>query len=334
MTSISVVIVNYNAGDRLLRCLRDLEAQTVQPVEVLLVDNGSVDGSFETALDTFPDVIGIPMGNNLGFAAANNRAAERAKGEWLALLNPDAYPKRDWLEELLAGVKRWPRAKAFGSTQLDAAEPKRLDGAGDNFHVLGVPYRGFLGHPVATLPPEGAVFAPCAAAALYERKTFLRLGGFDERFFCYCEDVDFGSRLLHAGTYSVQIPKAVVLHEGSAIAGRQSQFTVYHGHRNRVWLEAKAAPPLFFWAMLPFHAVFNLAFVAKFWFTKTGPTYRRAIWDGTKGILQLRRERAADGLTSLQFMAWLVWSPIALMQRRGKVRQSVQDLPTARTENL
>ncbi|NNU14704.1 glycosyltransferase family 2 protein [Parvularcula sp. ZS-1/3] len=320
MASVSVIIVNYNAGDRLLRCLAAVMAQTAPPLEVLLVDNGSEDGSFEKALEAFPTVRGLPMGKNLGFAAANNRASEEAKGDWLALLNPDAYPEPSWLEELLSATERWSEAQAFGSLQLNSEDLSIIDGAGDNLHALGVPYRGHLDWPASKAPAEGEVFAPCAAAALYAKAEFLQLGGFDERFFCYCEDVDLGARLRHRDGLSVQVPTAVVRHEGSAITGRQSAFTVFHGHRNRIWLTAKSLPPLLFWGLLPAQLLVHLLFICKFAPTPIGRDYRRAIAAGLKEIPRLRRERRGrPSLSSAAFAKLLVWSPIALMQRKAKI---------------
>ena len=320
MTTVSVIIVNFNAGDRILRCLGALMLQTRLPDEIILADNGSTDGSLEAAAAAFPSVRVLALGENTGFAAANNRAVEQATGTFVALLNPDAYPEPPWLEALLAAAARYPAAAAFGSTQIMADDPSRIDGAGDCLHALGVPYRGFFGWRADALPPEGRVIAPCAAAALYRRDAFLAEGGFDERFFCYCEDVDLGIRLYHSGLETIQVRTAVVLHEGSALTGRQSAFTVYHGHRNRVWLFAKAMPPLLFWSLLPAHLLMNLFFVAKFAPTPVGEPYRRGIIDGLRAMPALRRERQGrPTLTSRRFARLLVWSPLALIRRRGKI---------------
>ncbi|MBY0423473.1 MAG: glycosyltransferase, partial [Parvularculaceae bacterium] len=131
MPRISVVIVNFNAGARLGRCLACLEAQTFRDFEVIVVDNASSDGSLEHARASRLGVRVVEAGANLGFAAANNRAAEIAASEWLAFLNPDAYAEPDWLEALLAGASQYPWADAFGSTQIDAKDPHLLDGVGD-----------------------------------------------------------------------------------------------------------------------------------------------------------------------------------------------------------
>lgn len=291
---VSVLIVNYQAGDRLRRCLDHLAAQTFRDFEVIVVDNGSSDGSIETARASAQPFALVDPGGNVGFAAGNNRGAERARGEWLALLNPDAYADPDWLERLLAAAARYPWADAFGSLQIDAAAPERLDGAGDVFHALGVPYRGHFGWPIGARPTaDGETFAPCAAAALYRRSTFLALGGFDERFFCYGEDVDLGFRLRLSGGRVIQVADAVVHHEGSGISGRQSDFTIYYGNRNRVWLAFKNMPGALYWPLLPFQIAATLVLLARSIRRGQGAVYFRALRDGYLRLFELAGSRAA-----------------------------------------
>lgn len=234
---VTVIIVNDNSGPRLQRAMACLAAQAFTDFDVVILDNASIDGTLDGVKTGALRVQTIRNGANLGFAAANNQAAKIAKGDWLALLNPDAYPEPDWLEHLIAAARRYPDAEAFGSTQINADDAARLDGAG--YHVFDLPYRGHFGWPVSTLPVEGECFAPCAAAALYRHAAVEALGGFDESFFCFGEDVDLGFCLRLAGGRAVQVAGARVHHEGSGVAGRRSNFTLYHGHRNRVWTFVK-----------------------------------------------------------------------------------------------
>ena len=185
--AVTVIIVNFNSGDRLARCLRHLAAQTSKNFDVIVFDNASSDGS-ERAAET--DTPGGPIvrlmrsEDNIGFAAGNNRASTEASGEWLAFLNPDAYADPDWIEQLLSGAERHAGVEVFGSTQLNADAPDIIDGAGDVYHAFGVPYRGGFGWPAEKLPGgDRECFAPCAAAALFRRSTFEALGGFEETFF-------------------------------------------------------------------------------------------------------------------------------------------------------
>lgn len=321
---ISVIVVNFNSGDRLRRCLEHLDRQTFKDFQTIIFDNASSDRSLECAGE-FARTTVLKSEANIGFAAANNRAAEAACEEWLAFLNPDAYAERGWLEALSQAARRYPWADAFGSTQLNAGDPGVIDGAGDVFNVLGIPYRGHFGWPADQLPEEGECFAPCAAAAMYRRSTFQSLGGFDERFFCYGEDVDLGFRLRLSGGRAVQVRAACVLHEGSGITGRYSDFTVYHGNRNRIWTTYKNMPGALYWPLLPLRAAVDLYLAARAFTIGAGKAYLRALVDGYGGLPALGSERGRlqrGRRASLFAIARaLGWSPIDVSRRRAVLRR-------------
>ena len=246
-----VVIVNYNSGELLQRCVDALANQTLADFEVVIVDNGSSDGSSEQLRLPDDRFCLDQAGANLGFAAASNRGAATGTAAWIAMLNPDAEPDASWLEELRRATERYPDTCMFGSTQIDAAHPDRVDGFGDVYSIFGTAWRGASGAPVATLPKDDCeVFAPCAAGALYARGAFLAAGGFDEAFFCYLEDVDLGFRLRLQGERCVQVRKALITHVGSAIAGRNSDFFIWHSQRNRIWVMVKNLPAPLLWPSL------------------------------------------------------------------------------------
>ena len=244
--AVSVVIVAYNSGPTLVRCLAALKAQTFTDFETLLVDNGEPganDGAPARAAHADPAIKLISAHGNLGFADGNNLAASEAKGRWLVLLNPDAYAAPDWLERLVDAAACYPACRAFTSRQLMDQTPERLDGLGDVMFAAGIPYRGGYGQADPGDTPEGEVFSPCGAAMMIDRALFLSMGGFDESFFCYCEDVDLGFRLQLAGEPVLIIPSAVVRHHGSASSGGPaSGFAVSHGTRNRLWMLIKDLP--------------------------------------------------------------------------------------------
>ncbi|WP_375208045.1 glycosyltransferase family 2 protein [Hyphococcus sp.] len=335
----TVIIVNFNSGARLARCLDCLDRQTVADFEVVVVDNASADASLAEA-GLAPEAAGrrnvrlIEAGRNAGFAAANNMAAETARGELLAFLNPDAYPEPGWLAELLKAAERYPGADAFGSRQLDAADPARLDGEGDVCSVFGIAYRGGFGHAAKSAPANGECFAPCAAAALVRRRVFLDLGGFDERFFCYSEDVDFGFRLRNAGGRAVQVNSAVVLHEGSGLTGRHSEFTVYHGQRNRIWMFYKNMPAGLYWATAPLRLTADLALFLKAAAAGKGGAYLRAMHAGYGGLGAFREDRrkiaALRRKSGAAIAAALCWSPLKLLRREADLRPL--DDPSAANE--
>jgi GT2 family glycosyltransferase len=263
--AVTVVIVSYQSGPTLAECLARLEAQTFRDFETILVDNASTDGAPGAAAKAFPWIDLVEAGGNLGFAAGNNLAARRASGRWLVLLNPDAYPEPDWLEELMAGAARHPVVKSFASLQLSADRPGLLDGAGDNLTSAGIPFRGGYGRRQPGSLPEGEVFSACGAAMLIDRGLFLEVGGFDERYFCYCEDVDLGYRLRLLGQPTLLLPKAKVAHVGSASTGVRSDFAIFHGSRNRVWTFLKNTPGWLFPVTLPLHVAVTAGLLLLHW---------------------------------------------------------------------
>ena len=320
---LSVIIVNYNSGHRLARCLDHLSRQSFRDFEILIFDNASTDESLALAAAATPDARIMRSAANLGFAAANNRAAQEARGGWLVFLNPDAYAETDWLTALDAATRTYPGVDAFGSTQLDAADASRVDGAGDVLHVLGIAYRGHFGGASEKLPDEGECLSPCAAAAMYRKAAFDALGGFDERFFCYGEDVDLGLRLRLAGGRTVQLRSARVHHEGSGVTGRHSDFSVYHGHRNRIWLVRKNFPGLLFWGGLPFRILTDGLLLARLAALGRFRAGLRALLDGHFGGGPIRasacNDRRTRRISLAAFAAMLAWSPSALVARRAKV---------------
>ncbi|ALL14976.1 glycosyltransferase family 2 protein [Caulobacter henricii] len=257
--SISVIIVSYESGPTLERCLAGLAAQTFTDFEILLVDNASTDGAPQAAVAADPSIRFLEPGANLGFAAGNNLAVKQARGRWLALLNPDAYPEPGWLAGLMDGAARHPAVQSFASLQTSADDPGVLDGAGDNMTSAGIPFRGGYGRRLPANLPEGEVFSSCGAAMLIDKALFADLGGFDERFFCYCEDVDLGYRLRLTGHRTLLLPGARVAHVGSASTGVRSDFAIFHGSRNRVWTFLKNTPPLLLWLTTPLHVAVTAA---------------------------------------------------------------------------
>jgi GT2 family glycosyltransferase len=197
-----------------------LERQTFAGFEAVIVDNASTDGSID-ALRLPDDRFRIERaGANLGFAAGSNLGARACACAWIAMLNPDTEPHPTWLEEFRRSMERHPGVRMFGSTQIDATDPARVDGFGDVYSIFGTAWRGASGWPVSLLPDEDhEVFSPCAAGALYAREAFESAGGFDESFFCYLEDVDLGFRLRLRGERCVQVRRALLTHAGSGISG-------------------------------------------------------------------------------------------------------------------
>ena len=322
--SASVIIVNYNGGDYIQAALDALKQQTTPPDEVIVIDNASTDGSPE-ALDMtgLANARLVRMDDNLGFARANNIAANEARGEWLLLLNPDAEPYPAWLSELADAARRHPGVSSFASAQLDAADPQRLDGTGDCYSVFGFPWRGGFKARRSDLPDEGECFSPCGASAMIRKETFLGAGGFEESYFCYCEDVDLGYRLRLKGERCIFVPTALVRHHGSAVTGRYSEFTVRLGTRNRLTTYLRNTPPLLLALSLPGHALLTLVLYLAALGKPRARWIRQGLGEALSrlgGTMQDRRRiQRQRSLSSWQIASAMSWNPLVLGRRRPHV---------------
>lgn len=291
---IAVIIVNYNASTYLLKALQALSEQQLQPQQVIIFDNASSEPLPE-ALDHFNlpiQIIHHP--ENIGFAAGNNRAIQYLNPEinWIALLNPDAYPDKAWLEEMVVVIKSFPHSAFLGSKLICEKEPHLLDGTGDLYHVSGKAWRQHYRKPLHLASDQiERLFSPCAAAALYRRDAFMQVQGFDEHFFCYYEDVDLAFRLWLHGYKGFYVPKAIALHTGSATTKRHSDFYTYHGHRNLVWTYFKNMPLPLLLIFLPLHALLNIATILLF--IKRGQTQviLKSKWHALKELPRVWKQR-------------------------------------------
>lgn len=289
---VTVVIVNWNGIRVLNHCLAALERQDFQDFEILIIDNGSTDGSLEGIAARRHPVRIRRLLHNAGFAAANNVGIQMARGRWIATLNNDAFPEAGWLTALLQAAEQSPEYSFFASCLLSPDDPPRIDGLGDVYHASGMAWRKGHGEslsPARALP--GEVFGPCAAAALYPRTQVLEAGGFDEAFFCYHEDVDLAFRLRLLGYRCLYVPQARVTHQGSASTGPRSDFVLYHGHRNLVWTYLKNMPPPLLLRYLPLHLALNLASLAWFTVQGQGRVILRAKRDALREWSRVRSQR-------------------------------------------
>lgn len=294
MVTVAVIIVTWNSSHLIDGVLRSVEAQTLKPTRVLVIDNGSDDSEkLEMIVSRFVDYELLQLDTNMGFAAANNVGVGLCdKIEFIALLNPDAFPESDWLETLVVAAHRYPEAAAFGSRLLDYMNQAKLDGAGDFMTLAGRPgRRGHGGLALNQFVYGEDVFSPCAAAALYRRDALISVGGFDESFFCYIEDIDLSFRLLLAGYRSRYVAESVVLHMGSAVTGRRSEFSIYYGHRNLFWAFVKNMPGILLIALMPLHIALNLFTIVYYICLGQGRVILRSKFDAIKGLPKILRKR-------------------------------------------
>ena len=251
----AIVIVNFNGEAFVADAVRSALAQTVRRgapelFPVVVVDNASTDGSL-AALAAFGDQITLVASpTNAGFSGGNNLAFARVPdAACYALLNPDAVAAPDWLEQLLATADRHPGWGFIASRIGDANAPGRLDNVGLRMALDGTVRGRGRGEPDdGRYADERSVLLASGCAMLLDGPETRAAGGFDERFFCYCDDVELCLRLGLRGRAGWFAPAARASHRFSASTGQTfSPFKAYHVERNRYWVVAKCFP----WPAVP-----------------------------------------------------------------------------------
>ncbi|MBN1356366.1 glycosyltransferase family 2 protein [bacterium] len=237
---ISVVIPTWNGKDLLRTCLDSLAIQTCSDFEIIVVDNGSSDGTDRWIRETHPKITCITLTENRGFASAVNAGIKASNGEYVALLNNDTRVDSRWISVLKDSLREHPEIDVFASKVLIMDAPDRIDTAGDGFTIAGFGYKiGWL-KPASDYQYPRIVFGASGCAALYRKKMFETIGLFDEEFFAFAEDLDLSFRALNAGFRSLYIPEALVYHKVRATAQPGDTFSLYH--RNLMWLIFKNMP--------------------------------------------------------------------------------------------
>jgi GT2 family glycosyltransferase len=230
LVDVAVVIPNYNGARWLAGVLESVGGQTLAPAEVLVVDDGSTDGSAQIAAG-YDGVRVLALHRNGGFARAANAGIAAVTADAVALVNTDVVLERDWLERAVAALEADSGAAAVATKMVDLEDPEVLYSAGDVLRRDGVcEQRGRFERDSGRYDEPGEVFSACAGAALYRRSALEAAGGFDERLGTYLEDVELGLRLRLSGWRCRWEPRAVARH-----AGGGSSASLHHGAA--AWVE-------------------------------------------------------------------------------------------------
>jgi GT2 family glycosyltransferase len=288
---VSIVIVNWNGKKVLPMCLDALSRQTWKSFHVVVVDNGSTDGSAEyvAGYDRGIELVRLP--SNTGFCRANNIALRRIATPYVALLNNDAFPCPQWLEALVNGLERHPEA-GFAASKLLFYDAKGfIDRAGDGYTKAGVGYLRARWASYSEYSEEEMVFGASAAAALYRTDMLHRVGLFDEDFFLLHEDVDLSFRAQLMGFRCVYVPDAVAYHGVSSSIMRDSPTSVYYGQRNLEWVYLKNMPSKIMLKTVWLHIVYGIAAFAFFAVNGRMKECIKAKWDAAKGIKRVLEKR-------------------------------------------
>ena len=300
----SVVIPNWNGAHHLPVCLDALGTQTYPYIEVILVDNGSTDGSQMLVKEQYPQVRLLALESNLGLTGGNNAGFRMARGEILISLNNDTEAHTGFVEALVTTLQAYPEAGMAASKMLLFDQRDHIHSAGDGYGTDGIPFnRGVWEKDEGQYDDPGWIFGGCGGAVAYRRSMLNDIGLFDEGFFMYCEDVDLNWRAQLAGWRCWYTPQAIVYHKLSATGG--GSIASYYTGRNTLWVIAKNYPG---------------ALLRKYW-----PRILRAQWQVARDALRTWRGEAARARLRGQFAGLLGWYKVRERRRAIQSARRVAD---------
>ena len=289
MELISVIVLNYNGRGFLDGCLTSLASQTYSDFEVIVVDNGSRDGSPDYIEENYPWVRLAKNDENLGFAGGTNVGIRAAKGEFVITLNNDSRADSRFIEELIKPMAD-PEVGVCAAKML--FPDGRINSAGICISRSGAAWdRGMFEPDRGQYEFVEEVFGACAGAALYRREMMDEIGLFDEDFFLYLEDVDLAFRARLAGWKCIYVPGARVIHHHGGTAGVGSDLAVYYGNRNIVWYPIKDFPFRLLITSLPFIVARNLAVIPYYALRGQGGVILKSKLDALKGVVKMMGKR-------------------------------------------
>ena len=251
MKKVTIVIPNYNGLKFMEPCMAALDKQLCRDFELLVVDNGSTDGSVEWLKEH-----GLPsifLETNTGFSGAVNVGIKAAKTPYVILLNNDTEAEPEYVGELLKAIEASPKIFSVSPKMIQLYHKELMDDGGDMYSIMGWAYQRGVGQEIERYDRPCHIFSACAGAAIYRREVFEKIGYFDEMHFAYLEDTDIGYRARIYGYENWYAPEALVYHVGSGTSGsRYNQFKTRYSSRNNVYLIYKNMPLLQIILNLPF----------------------------------------------------------------------------------
>lgn len=258
---VSVLIVNYNGKKWLKGCLDGLLKQSYKSIEIILVDNGSKDGSIELVKKEYPKVRLVESKDNLGFAGGNNLAYQYAKGEVILLLNNDTVIEKDFIQNFIKGFAEIPKAGILQSKIVLMHPENTVDTCGSYLTNSTFLYHYGNGKR-ADLPQYNnpfRVFTVKGAAMLIKRELIRKIGLFDNDFWCYYEETDFCHRAWLLGYQSWYWPYASVLHGAGGTSLRfPNEFIQFHNFKNKLLSMLKNLEGMNLFGFIPLFILLNI----------------------------------------------------------------------------
>ncbi len=278
---VTVVIPNYNGIKYIRNCMDSLRLQSVKGFEILVVDNGSKDGSLEILQEEYPEARVIALEENTGFCHAVNLGIRESNTPYVILLNNDTIADSDFVKALVEAIEEKEDIFSVSAMMLSMQNQDIIDGAGDNYCLLGWAYARGKGCIASKYAKKTEIFSACGGAAIYRKAVMEEIGFFDERHFAYLEDVDIGYRARIYGYRNMYEPRAQVIHAGSAVSGsRYNEFKTKLASVNSGYVIAKNMPLLLLLINAPFLLVGYFVKCLFFARKKMGKLYAKGYWKG------------------------------------------------------
>jgi hypothetical protein len=314
---VTVVIVNWNGKALLEECLESFRKQVYSAFSIIIVDNGSQDGSVDFVKTKYPEINVIALSQNLGFATANNLALGTIQTDYVALLNNDAVPDAMWLNNLVTALETRPEVGFVASKMLFYHQPDVIDRAGDAYTKAGTALLRGRGMRSNNFNEINFVFGACAGAALYRMSMLNDIGIFNENFFLLYEDVDLSFRAQLKGYKCLFVPQAIVYHKGSHSIVHDSPMSIYYSHRNLEWVYIQNMPARLIPRTIIPHIIYNIAALCYFVVRGRGIDYLRAKKDALKGLKRalIKRRQIQDGRTADDAYIWGLLDRPELLRR-------------------
>lgn len=302
---VSILIVNWNGISFLTTCLDSLGQQTFRDFEVIVVDNGSKDGSVDLLKGLYPWVILVELADNSGFSGGNNEGLKHASGEYIVVMNNDTEAEPDWLEKLVAVAAANPDAGQVACRICSMDDHDLIDSLGHGVCPDGMTRGRYRLHRWTQVQGQfktvDEIFFGTACVSLYRRVAIDQVGFFDDDMFAFAEDSDLGLRLRWGGWRALIATDAVVYHKYSGTGGVFSPFKLYLVERNHYWVALKNFP-LSMLLMVPFHTFVRYLVQAKVIIAGVGSGVEFAT-SGTKGqIIKALLKGSWDALHGMPLM--------------------------------
>ena len=287
MKKATIIIPNYNGLKFMEMCMSALEKQTCKDFEILVVDNGSTDGSVEWLKEN--EIPSIFLPENTGFSGAVNVGIKESKTPFVILLNNDTEAKEGYVEALIREIERSPKIFSVSPKMIQLYHKELMDDGGDMYSIMGWAYQRGVGQEIERYNRACNVFSACAGAAIYRREVFEEIGYFDEMHFAYLEDIDVGYRAKIAGYYNRYCPSAEIYHVGSGTSGsKYNEFKVRLAARNNVYLNYKNMPG---WQLLLNSIPIGLGILGKYFFFKKKGFEKEYVGGVLEGIRTVKKTK-------------------------------------------